>query len=337
MDNIKFGAVGLGRLGKQHAENLATKIPGANLVAVCALEDNLLAESKEKWGVETYKDFDEMLKNTDLDAVLLSSPSHLHCVQIEKALDAGLHVFCEKPLGTSLQECKKAEAAVARHPDKVFMLGFMRRYDPSYAEVKRRIDAGEIGRPILFRGYGQDGIHAIDGYLKFAGHSGGQFIDMAVHDIDLARWFIGSEPKKVWAIGDAYAYPEVKQYNDGDNCAAMMQCEDGTMVFLFVGRTAPHGYNVESEIIGTKGTLRIASVPQRNMVEILDAHGVRKECSQDFLERFEQAYLNEVTEFVNCIREGRKPGVDVSDGTKTTVIAYACKESFESGKLVDIV
>ena len=108
------------------------------------------------------------------------------------------------------------------------------------------------------------------------------------------------------------------------------------MVFLFVGRTAPHGYNVETEIIGTRGTLRIASVPQKNMVEIFDGRGIRKECSQDFLERFEQAYLNEVTEFIRCIQEGRKPGVDVSDGVKTTIIANACQESFQTGALVEI-
>ncbi len=336
MTNIKFGAVGLGRLGLQHAENLATHISGASLQAVCALEDALLDQCQKKWNVEAYKDFEYMLKEASIDAILISSPSHLHCEQVEKALDAGLHVFCEKPLGTTVEECHRAEAAVARHPDKVFMLGFMRRFDPSYREAKQRIDAGEIGRPILLRCYGQDGIHAIDGYLKFAAHSGGQFLDMAIHDIDLARWLISSEPKQVWAIGDAYAYPEVKQYNDGDNCSAMIKCEDGTMVFIFVGRTAPHGYNVETEIIGTKGSLRIASVPQKNMIEILDSHGVRKECSQDFLERFEQAYLNEVEEFVNCIKEKRQPSVHVNDGTKTTAIAYACKESFETGKLIDI-
>ena len=115
-----------------------------------------------------------------------------------------------------------------------------------------------------------------------------------------------------------------------------MKFKNGAMAFLFAGRTAPHGYNVETEIIGTKGILRIGSVPQKNMVEILDNSGVRKECSQDFLERFEESYLNEVNEFINCIIEKRKPGVTVYDGTKTTEIAYKCKESFESGELTKI-
>ena len=101
--------------------------------------------------------------------------------------------------------------------------------------------------------------------------------------------------------------------------------------FLFAGRTAPHGYNVETEIIGTRGILRIASVPQKNLVEILDNSGVRRECSENFLERFESSYINEMQEFVDCICQGRKPDVTVYDGTAVSEIAYKCKESFESG------
>ena len=164
--------------------------------------------------------------------------------------------------------------------------------------------------------------------------SGGQFIDMAVHDIDLARWFMASDPKTIFAIGGCYAHPEFGQFKDGDNVSALMHLQNDSMAFLFAGRTAPHGYNVETEIVGTKGTLRIASVPQKNMVEILDEHGVRKECSQDFIERFGEAYLNEMNEFISCINEGRKPEVTVYDGTKCTEIAYKCKEAFESNELV---
>jgi myo-inositol 2-dehydrogenase/D-chiro-inositol 1-dehydrogenase len=113
-----------------------------------------------------------------------------------------------------------------------------------------------------------------------------------------------------------------------------MQFENDAMVFLFAGRTAANGYNVETEIIGTKGALRIASVPQKNLVEILDTNGVVRECSQNFLERFEQAYLNEVQEFVNCIKENRQPEVSVTDGTKATRIAYQATESFRENKLI---
>ncbi len=335
MKKIKIGAIGLGRLGLQHVKNIAFKIPNAELTAICDMNEEKLLKIQKDWSIpHGYRDFDEMIKNKELDAVVITSPSALHTRQIAKALEAGLHVFSEKPLGTTVEECKIAEAAVEKYGDKIFMLGFMRRYDPSYAYAKKKIDKGEIGRPILFRGYSQDPESAIEGAIAYAGHSGGQFIDMAVHDIDLARWMMGSEPKSIFAIGGCYAHPEFGKYKDGDNVSALMQLENDAMVFLFAGRTAPHGYNVETEIIGTKGILRIANVPQKNLVEILDEYGVRKECSEDFIERFEQAYIEELNEFIDCILTGRKPEVTVYDGTKTTEIAYKCKEAFETGQLI---
>lgn len=335
MKKIKIGAIGLGRLGHQHAKNIAFRIPNGELSAICDMNEDLLNKVCDEWNVPyRYTDYDQMIQNEELDAVVITSPSFLHTSQIAAALEKGLHVFSEKPLGTTVEECKVAEEAVEAHPELVFMLGFMRRYDPSYAYAKAKIDAGEIGKPILFRGYSQDPETCIEGAIAYAGHSGGQFIDMGVHDIDLARWFLGSEPKSIFAIGGCYAHPEFGEFKDGDNVSALMHFENESMAFIFAGRTAPHGYNVETEIIGTKGTLRIASVPAKNMVEILDEHGVRKECSQDFLERFDQAYVDEVNEFVDCILTGRKPEVTVYDGTKTTEIAYKCKEAFETNELI---
>jgi myo-inositol 2-dehydrogenase/D-chiro-inositol 1-dehydrogenase len=278
--------------------------------------------------------FEDMLVSKEVDAVVLVSPSGLHTAQIAAALDAGTHVFSEKPLGVTVAECKAAEKAVEAHRDLVFMLGFMRRFDASYQYAQQKVAAGEIGKPVLFRSYSQDPEKFIAGAIAFAPHSGGQFLDMAVHDIDLARWFTGSEPETVYAIGGCYAHPEFAQYQDGDNVSCLMRFQNGCMVFLFAGRTAPHGYNVETEIIGTQGILRIASVPQKNLVEVLDAHGVRRECSANFLERFSDAYGNEIQEFVDCIVQGRKPGVSVYDGTRVSEIAYTCKRAFETGELI---
>ena len=331
MDKIRIGSVGLGRLGLAHAENIATKIINAELFALCDLNESLLNETADRLGVpHRFSSFEEMLKLDELDAVCLVSPSGLHTKQIAAALAAGKHVFSEKPLGVTVEECRQAEKAVEAHPDKVFMLGFMRRFDESYMYAHEKVEKGEIGKPILFRSYSQDPEKFIDGAIAFAGHSGGQFLDMAVHDIDLARWFLKAEPLSVTAMGGCYAHPEFGEYGDGDNVSCLMQFDNDAMAFLFAGRTAPHGYNVETEIIGTKGILRIASVPQKNLVEILDSGGVRRECSENFLERFETSYVNEIQEFVSCILTGKKPRVSVYDGTRVSEIAYKCKESFES-------
>jgi myo-inositol 2-dehydrogenase/D-chiro-inositol 1-dehydrogenase len=335
MNKLRIGSVGLGRLGLRHAENIASRMQNAELSALCDVDKAKLEETANRLGVrQRFTSFEELIACKDIDAVVLVSPSGLHTKQIAAALAAGKHVFSEKPLGVTVAECKEAEKAVEARPDLVFMLGFMRRFDESYQYAHDKVAAGVIGKPVLFRSYSQDPEKFIQGAIAFAPHSGGQFLDMAVHDIDLARWFTGSEPETVYAIGGCYAHPEFGQYQDGDNVSCLMKFKNDCMVFLFAGRTAPHGYNVETEIIGTKGILRIANVPQKNLVEVLDSHGVRKECSENFLERFDTAYVNEVQEFVNCIVAGRKPEVTVYDGTRVLEIAYKSKESFESGELL---
>ena len=335
MNEVRVGIVGLGRLGMKHGENLAFRVRGARLDAACAQEPDRVEHVRREWGVPRgYGRFEDMLTDRELDAIFIASSSAEHCRQIDTALDAGFHVFSEKPLGITLDECRRAEKAVARNPNRVFMLGFMRRYDPSYKRAKDLIDTGHIGTPILFRGYSVDPESAIEGALRFAPSSGGQFLDMSVHDIDLARWMLGGEATTIFAAGGCYAHPEFAASDDGDNLAAFARFDTGAMAFFLAGRTAAHGYVVETEIIGTKGTLRIAAVPQRDHVEILDSRGVVRECSHSFLERFESAYVAEAQEFVDCIRQGRKPLVTVQDGTRATEVAFAATRSFHSDELV---
>jgi myo-inositol 2-dehydrogenase/D-chiro-inositol 1-dehydrogenase len=335
VDKVRIGIVGLGRLGVLHAENLATRTPGARLAAVCALEPDRVEKARADWDVPRgYARFEDMLRDDDLDAVFIASSSGWHCRQIEQALEAGLHVFCEKPLGVTLEECLKAEEAVGRNPGRIFMPGFMRRYDASCLHAKRLIDEGYIGRPVLFRGYTVDPEAAIEGAIRFAPTSGGQFIDMSVHDIDLARWMIGGEAVSVYAAGGCYAHPEFAAFGDGDNLAALVRFDNAAMGFFLAGRTAAHGYNVETEIIGTRASLRIASVPHADLVELIDERGVVRECSQGFLERFGAAYLAEAQEFVACIRESRRPAVSVHDGTMATRLAFAATESYRTDQVV---
>ena len=150
METLKIGIAGLGRLGKIHAKNIAFRIPGAKLTAACSIVPAELDFARNELGVtDCYTDVDEMLKNADIDAVAIVTTSGVHCAQLSKALDAGKHVFCEKPLGVNVEECLEAEKAVNAHPDKVFMLGFMRRFDPSYVYAMENIKAGEIGEPYL--------------------------------------------------------------------------------------------------------------------------------------------------------------------------------------------
>ena len=252
-------------------------------------------------------------------------------------MNNGKHVFCEKPLGTDVEQCKAAEKVIEAHPDLIFQLGFMRRFDKSYAEAKRKIDNGDIGKVVLVRSYTQDPRSTIESTLKFAPHSGGQYLDMCVHDIDLIRWFTGSNVKNVWAIGGVFEFDLYKELNDADNAAATIQMENGAMGFMFTNRTHAAGSNVETEIIGTHGTLRIANVGAKNLLNIVDEHGSREEYYPDFMSRWHEAFVAEMGAFTGHDRDNTTPAVlTVYDGTAVSEAAYRCKESFETGKMLPI-
>lgn len=338
MKNVKVGLVGLGRLGQEHARNLATLIPGCTLAAVCDIDAQQARAVAEKWGVSrTYSEFEAMCQDPALDAVAIVAPSFLHVAQIEVAMRYGKHVFCEKPLGVDVESCKAAEKIVAAHPELTFQLGFMRRFDKSYAEAKRKIDCGDIGKVVLVRAYTQDPRATIESTLKFAPHSGGQFLDMCVHDLDLIRWFTGSEIRNVWAMGGVFEFDLYRELNDADNAAAALQCDNGAMGFLFTNRTHAAGCNVETEIIGTRGTLRIANVGAKDLLQIVDEHGARQEYYPDFMTRWHEAFLAELTAFADHVRTGTHPtDLTVYDGTAASQAAYRCKESFETGKMLSV-
>lgn len=337
MKTIKVGIAGLGRLGKVHANNIAFKIPNAQLTAACSIVPAELEYAKNKLGVtDLYTDYREMLAKADIDAVAIVTTSSEHCWQIEAALDAGKHVFSDKPLGVDLEQCKIAEAAVERNPDQVFFLGFMRRYDASYAYAKKKIQAGAIGTPYMVKATGIDPEALVEGSIKFAATSGGIFIDMAIHDIDLMRWFLEDEPTEVYAIGSTFKHPEFKAVGDDETAVATYKFRNGGIGVIHVGRTAPHGYHVETEIIGTEGSIRISPEPQKNLAKLYNTNGVVTECVKAFPERFAEAYLLEMQEFIDCICEGRKPGVTVYDGTKSTAIGFGTTEAWKTGKLVTL-
>ncbi|MBO0412088.1 inositol 2-dehydrogenase [Enterococcus hulanensis] len=339
MNNIRVGIVGLGRLGKVHAQNLATGVSGCELTAACSLVETELAFAQKKLGVKhTFSSYEEMVKSSVIDAVFIVSPSGFHCDQVRLAMENGKHVFTEKPLGLEVEDIKKTQKVIEEHPEQVFMLGFMRRYDESYQYAKKMVEDGEIGEITLIRCYGIDPSEGLESFVKFAmnNDSGGLFLDMAIHDIDLVRWFTGQEVDQVWAIGKNAAYPELDQAGELETGAAMMSLSDKTMALLVAGRNAAHGYHVETEIMGTKGMLRVAQAPEKNLVTIMNDQGIIRPCSQNFPERFREAFIREAQEFISCIQEKRQPAVNAEDGLQSTKIALACQESFDTKSLVQL-
>ncbi|WP_138418073.1 inositol 2-dehydrogenase [Aquibacillus sediminis] len=339
MEEIRIGIVGLGRLGRIHAENIALNIPGVSLTAACSVVKEELDYAREILGVEeTYISYEDMVNSPNIDAVCIVSPSGFHTEQIRLAMKNNLHVFCEKPIGLEIEDIEKTVEIIDSYPGLVFQLGFMRRYDESYRYAKEMVDSGQLGDLTVIRCYGIDPSSGLESFVKFAGasNSGGLFADMAIHDIDLVRWFTNKEVKRVWALGKNAAYPELDKVNELETGAAMMQLEDKTMALLVSGRNATHGYHVETEIIGTKGMLRIGAAPEKNLVTIYDGNGVTRPTSQHFPERFREAFYNEMGEFASCIQENRNPNVSAYDGLQGTRVAEALQHSIDIQDIVDL-
>jgi myo-inositol 2-dehydrogenase/D-chiro-inositol 1-dehydrogenase len=277
-----------------------------------------------------------MLKNKELDGIVIASTSSYHCQHSVAALDKGFHVFSEKPLGLTISECKKVEKAVERQPDKVFFIGLMHRYDKVYKDAKNKITQKHIGNPILIRCYRLDPKKYVQSCIAFSNKSGGLFFDAGVHDIDIARWFVGSEPISVFSLGGCYLYQEFAKYNDIDNGSFIMKFKNGAMGFFYIGRTSAHGYHVETEIIGTNGTVKVGALNEQNEVTVYNEQGAVKEFKDWFIERYQDAYLNEKQEFVDCIQQGKKPEVTVYDATRAIEISFAARDSLLSQRLVNL-
>ncbi|MCI9099128.1 MAG: Gfo/Idh/MocA family oxidoreductase [Lachnospiraceae bacterium] len=339
MTKVRVAIVGLGRLGRTHADNLAFGVPAAELTAACSVVDAELIYAKEHLGVQkTYSEFAEMCKDPEIDAIAIVSPSTFHPEQISLALKAGKHIFCEKPLAVSYEDCVKAEKEVEQHPELVFMLGFMRRYDPSYAYAKKKIKEGAIGKPYLVKAAGVDPDADAESLLDsgYVPKSGGIMMDMASHDIDLMRWFLEDDPTEVYAIGNTVKHPRFTEQNDVETACAAFKFKNGAMGQLHVGRTAAHGYHIETEIIGTEGSIRVSPVPAKNLAVVYNNTGAVQECVRNFPERFQQAYVEEMKEFVDCVLNNKTPGVLVHDGTAATQICAAAQKALVTGEIVKI-
>ncbi len=337
MEKVKVGIVGLGRLGSCHAKNIAFKIANATLVAACSVRSEEREFAKRELDVsECYDDFKEMVTKADIDAVVIVSSSNFHNEHIRIAMEAGKHVFTDKPLGLNMEECLDSQELINKHNDQIFMIGYMRRYDPTYMYVKKKIQEGAIGKPFAVRCTSIDPEDTIDGAIAYAETSGGLFRDMTVHDIDLARWFLEDEPETVYTVGGAYVHKEFEKMNDADNACAIMKFKNGGFASFYSGRDALHGYHIETEIIGPKGMFRIGAVPQKNLSMIFNENGAVQECVSYFPERFAEAYLNEMQEFIDCVQNGRTPGVGAVDGVEGMRVAYAMTKAFKTGHVEKI-
>jgi myo-inositol 2-dehydrogenase/D-chiro-inositol 1-dehydrogenase len=335
---LRIGIAGLGRLGRRHAENLAQRVRGADLIAACSPVADELTWAGETLGVKhLYRDYRELLAHPGLDAVFVVTPTALHAEQIIQGLQAGKHVFCEKPLSLDLADCRRVEEEAAKRPQLKVMIGYGRRFDPSYRDAYDKIQAGLIGRPFLVRSQNLDMNDPGGFFVRFAPTSGGIFLDCTVHDIDLARWLLGGpKPIRVFAAGIVAIHEGLREFDDVDNGVATCEFADGRLACFYASRTMAHGHESLTEIFGTQGRLTVGQNARLNRVDISDAQGVRNECTPTFYERFEQAFLLETADFVNAVLEERAPALTLHDATEATRIGLALRQSLQTRRVVEL-
>jgi myo-inositol 2-dehydrogenase/D-chiro-inositol 1-dehydrogenase len=329
---------GLGRMGARHARNLATRVANAELVALCDASGETRARAAAELGVaHTYGDFAAFLRHPGLDAVFIATPTSEHADQIVAALEAGKHVFSEKPTSLEVAQCRRVEESAARRPKQKAMIGYVRRFDASYRDAYDKIRGGMIGTPFMVRSQTADKNDPSGFFVQYASHSGGIFLDMSVHDIDVARWFLDAPAAvRVYATGTIAIHEGLRAVGDLDNGIALCEFANGKVACFQASRTMAHGHETLTEVLGTAGRLTVGANPRMTRVDIADAHGVRNECTPTFYERFEQAFVTEADTFVNAVLEDGPLPLTLADATEATRIAIAIQASIRERRSVDV-
>lgn len=333
MNKVRFGIVGIGGMGRMHLTSLLRN-PHTEVLALCARTESKVRAMQEEFDIpHGYTSVEDMLANPEIDAIVIATGADAHKEACLAACKAKKHIFCEKPLAKTIADCEEIEEAVSENTDKAFTVGFMRRFDPSYAEAKEKIRAGAIGKPILFKGVSLDPASVLDAHLEGVkkGIYVPWFMEMGSHDTDLARWFLEGDPVESFATGGAYVCEGLAEYDDYDNGFSLTRFDNGTTAYIQVGRTATCSH-VESEIVGTKGTIRVNSVPRKNYLSSFTDAGYVEECQESFLARWGEAFQAEIDDFVDCVRTGRKPEITAHDGTMSVKYGIKLHEAYMHGK-----
>ena len=325
---LKIGLLGAGRIGQVHAVNISRHDNSA-LVAVSDVYAPAAEALAGKYGTEVRSSGD-IIGDDEIDAVLIATSTDTHSDLIEAATAAGKAVLCEKPVDLSLERARVCLEVASGYGQPV-MVGFNRRFDPSFAALKAAFDAGEIGKGELLAVASYDPAPPPIDYVKV---SGGLFRDMAIHDFDICQWLMGSSPATVTAKASSIVDPEIGAAGDVDTAAITLTYEDGRIATIRNSRRAAFGYDQRIELLGSEGMLQAENMPE-NYVKKSSAEGVTgAKPVLFFLERYMPAYAAEWDAFVTAVIEGKPMPVTLEEGVAALAVAEAATESAKTGQTV---
>ncbi len=330
---VNVGLIGTGRLGIMYADFLSTRVPMANLLAVADIIPERANECVEKFDLQKgYYSHQELIADKEIDAFIVTATTGNHREIVIDASKFGKPIFCEKPMTLSLSEAREMKTAISQ-TGVFYQQGYMRRFDKGFAAAKKKINEGAIGRPVVFRGSSRDPYLPTLEYL-YPKNSGGQILDMAIHDIDIARWYMG-DISSVYSIGGVLAFPEVEETGDTDNAILTFKFESGCLGEIDISRNGVYGYDIRAEVLGTKGTLKVGYLRDTPMI-VLTSEGVTHDVVPYFPERFEEAYINQLNDFLHNLVNDKEPMITIDDGIAGLQVGVAATASLKENKIMNV-
>ncbi len=333
MEKIRIGIIGAGRIGRLHAENLSRCIPEATVEAIADVAPQAAEECARDLGVpKTFENPTPIFEDRNVEAILICSSTDTHASLIEQAAEAGKHIFCEKPIALDLEAIDRALETVKK-AEVLLQVGFNRRFDPNFRRAQELVTQGAIGKPHVLRITSRDPEPPPLDYIKV---SGGIFLDMTIHDFDMARFMMGDEVEEVYAVGAVLVDSRIGELGDIDTAAVTLRFRGGAMGVIDNSRRAAYGYDQRAEVFGEKGTI-VVSNPKPDTTVLSDTQGNHTPpLLHFFVERYTDSYIAEMQEFIGCLQEGREPPVTGIDGKVSVVMGYAAQRSYEEGRPVKL-
>lgn len=326
MPKLGVGVLGVGEMGKRHAENLRRLVPEAHLVGVADVDSARANKVAAELEIEhSFGSFEALLNRKEIHAVVIAAPDKFHAQAVSTAAAAKKDILCEKPLALHLDEARAALKAVADAGVRL-QIGFMRRYDPAHAAAKKQIEAGEIGDPVIFKSIGRDkDTPSLAAYQS--GVNGMLFYNSSIHDFDLARWMMNDEVTEVHSFTSVAIRPEVAQYGDVVAAVVNLKYQRGAIGNVESYVQSQYGYDVRTEVVGSKGSILIGGL-QSAPVLFLKPKGSSHDIVDHFLVRFADAYVAEMRDFVLTILNDKPVKVTGEDGLRSLQIAVAAQKSY---------
>ena len=333
MKQLNIGIIGAGRIGKVHAQSITYNVPTAKVLGITDVYKEGLQELADKYGIEkVYNDYKEMLADEEIDAVLVCSSTDTHADISIEAAKAGKHIFCEKPVDLTPAKVQAVIDAVAQAGVKL-QVGFNRRFDHNFAQVRNLINEGKVGDLELIKITSRD---PAPPPAEYAAVSGGMFLDMTIHDFDMARFLAGCDVTEVYANATCLVDPAIGEAGDVDTAIINLKFENGALGVIDNSRRAAYGYDQRIEVFGSLGAAVAANDTPTN-VTIMNADGVTTDKPlYFFLERYMQSFRDEMIQFVDAVLNDKATPTTGTDGLNSILVALAAKKSVQEGRPVKI-